>query len=134
MEKPKMKKFTLFIVITICFAMIGCSKDGEINAFIAEFDGITNDMAAKIDAGDIDGAKAAFDSKKDSFKTKLEGIKTARGFQVSEETTKKLTASVTKNMSTLQSSMMKNVGKLATDKTKMDKLSALVKEYGDVFK
>ncbi len=129
-----MKKFTLFIVITICFAMIGCSKDGEINAFIAEFDGITNDMAAKIDAGDIDGAKAAFDSKKDSFKTKLEGIKTARGFQVSEETTKKLTASVTKNMSTLQSSMMKNVGKLATDKTKMDKLSALVKEYGDVFK
>jgi outer membrane murein-binding lipoprotein Lpp len=134
MEKLKMKKITIFIALVMTLLIAGCSKDGEINAFISEFDGITNDMAAKIDDGDIDGAKAAFDAKKDSFKTKLEGIKTARGFQVSEETTKKLTESVTKNMSTLQGSMMKNVGKLATDKPKMDKLMALVKEYGDVFK
>mgnify|MGYP006332878109 CR=1 FL=1 len=69
--------------------MIGCSKDGEINAFVADFDATTKQMVEKINAGDVDGARTAFDAKKESLKTQWVSIKTSRGFQVSAELRKK---------------------------------------------
>jgi hypothetical protein len=128
-----MKRITLFLVLTFCLALIGCSKDAEIATFMTEWEGVTNDMVKKIDAGDVDGAKAAFDGKKDALKAKWADVKTARGFQVSADTQKKMTDGATKNMGALTASMTKNVMKLAGDKTKMDKLQALIKEYGDIF-
>jgi hypothetical protein len=128
-----MKKITIFLVLAMCFAMIGCSKDAEINAFLTEWEGVTNDMVKKIDEGDVDGAKTVFDAKKDSLKAKVASIKDARGFQVSEATKKNFEDAVTKNTSTLTGAMTRNAMKLATDKTKMDKLQALMKEYGEIF-
>ncbi len=129
-----MKKITLFLVLTFCLALIGCSKDAEIGTFMTEWEGVTNDMVKKIDEGDIDGAKAAFDAKKGALKAKWEEVKTARGFQVSADTQKKMTDGATKNMTALTSSFTKNAMKIATDKTKVDKLQALIKEYSEVFK
>lgn len=129
-----MKKITLFLVLALSLAMIGCSKDGEINAFLNEWDSVTNDMVQKINAGDIDGARTAFDAKKESLKSKWASVKDAKGFQVSEDTRKKMEESATKNMSALTSAMVANSMKLAMDKPKMDKLQALIKEYGEIFK
>jgi hypothetical protein len=129
-----MKKITLFLVLTFCLALIGCSKDAEINSFLTDWESVTNDMVKKIDEGDVDGAKAAFDAKKESLKAKWNDVKTARGFQVSADTQKKMTDSATKNMGALQGSMTKNMMKLATDKGKLDKLQALVTEYAGIFK
>jgi hypothetical protein len=129
-----MKKITIFLVLTLCLALIGCSKDAEIGTFMTEWEGVTNDMVKKIDEGDIDGAQVAFDAKKAGLKAKWEEVKTARGFQVSADTQKKMTDGASKNMSALTGSMTKNAMKFATDKAKMDKLQALIKEYGDIFK
>jgi hypothetical protein len=129
-----MKKITLFLVLIFCAALIGCSKDGEITSFLTDWESVTNEMVKKIDEGDIDGAKAAFDSKKDSLKTKWESVKTARGFQVSDDMQKKMTDSATKNMSALSGSATKNLMKFAADKPKMDKLQALIQDYSDIFK
>lgn len=41
---------------------------------------------------------------------------------------------MTKNMSALTGAMTTNMMKLATDKTKLEKLKALVTEYGEIFK
>ena len=129
-----MKKITLFFVLAFCLTMVGCSKDGEINAFLTEWDSVTNDMVQKINAGDIDGAKTAFDAKKESLKSKWASVKDAKGFQVSEDTKKKMTDSATKNMSALTSAMTANAMKFAADKAKAEKLRALITEYGEIFK
>ncbi|MEK7723195.1 MAG: hypothetical protein AAB336_02500 [Acidobacteriota bacterium] len=129
-----MKKITLFLVLALSLTMIGCSKDGEINAFVADFDATTKQMVEKINAGDVDGARTAFDAKKESLKTQWGSIKTARGFQVSAETKKKAEESVTKNAAAISSAMIANTMKFATDKAKLDKLKALVTEYGEIFK
>ncbi len=129
-----MKKITLFLALAFCLTMVGCSKDGEINAFITEWDSITDDMVQKINAGDIDGAKTAFDAKKESLKSKWAGIKDARGFQVGADAKKKLEESAKKNMTALTTAMTGNMMKIATDKAKVDKLQALIKEYGEIFK
>lgn len=129
-----MKKLTVFLLAIFALSLVGCSKDAQINAFLTELETVTNDMSAKIETGDVDGAKAAFDAKKDSLKKNWEEVKTARGFQVSEETTKKMQESMSKNASTLSSATMKGVMKMGGDRAKSEKLQALMKEYGDIFK
>lgn len=129
-----MKKITLFLMLAFCLSLAGCSKDAEIGAFITEWDTTTNDMVQKINTGDVDGAKTAFDAKKESLKSKWNGIKDAKGFQVSEDSKKKMEESMKKNMSALMGAMTSNMMKLAADKPKMDKLQALIKEYGEIFK
>lgn len=129
-----MKKITLLLVLFFCLSLLGCSKDGEINAFIADFDSVTNEMVKKINEGDIDGARTAFDGKKEKLKSQWDSIKNAKGFQMSAETKKKAEESIVKNASSLSGAMIANSMKLATDKAKMEKLKALVTEYGEIFK
>ncbi len=128
------KTIAIALVVMVSLILVGCSKDAEINAFLTDWDGLTQEMVKKIETGDIDGAKAAFDAKKVNLKAKWAEIKDARGFQVGKETQDKMQASATKNMSDLQGAMMKNVMALAADKPKMDKLQALVQEYAEIFK
>lgn len=129
-----MKKLTAFLVAIFALSMVGCSKDAQISAFLTEWETVTKDMSAKIETGDIDGAKAAFDARKDSLKKGVEEIKTARGFQVSEETMKKWEEGVRKNTETLTNATLKGAMKMGGDKAKTDKLTALMKEYGEIFK
>jgi hypothetical protein len=129
-----MKKLSLLLVLVVCLGLVGCSKDAEINAFLTEWDGVTNDIVQKINAGDIDGARTAFDAKKESLKTKWASVKGAMGFQVGADTKKKIEDSVQKNTTALTNAMTGNMMKLASDKSKMDKLQSLIKEYGEIFK
>ena len=72
-----MKKFTLFLIVVFALGLTGCSKDAEINSFLTEWENVTNEMVAKIEAGDVAGAKTVFDGKKQSLKSSWEGVKTA---------------------------------------------------------
>jgi hypothetical protein len=128
-----MKKTTLLIVALLALGLAGCSKDAEINAFMKDVETVTNEMSQKIEAGDIDGAQKTFDAKKADLKAKWEGVKTARGFQVSAETQKNMESGMMKNMNALTAASTKNAMALAMDKGKMDKLQALIKEYAGIF-
>lgn len=129
-----MKKLT-FLAILLCLtaALSGCSKDAAIESFIAEFDSVTMKMTEKIEAGDVDGARKAFDESKASLESSWSDIKGARGFQVSEEMQKKLTESVSKNMAALTGSVFKGTMKMGGDQAKADALKALLEEYKNVF-
>ena len=130
-----MKKLSvLFLVAVFCLSLVGCSKDGEITAFMTEWETVTNEIAQKLETGDVDGAQTAFNAKKDSLKAKWEGVKGARGFQVSEDTKKKMEDGAKKNMSTLMGAVTKGSMKMATNKGAVDKMQALMKEYTDIFK
>lgn len=128
-----MKRVTLFLVAMLSLGLAGCSKDAEINAFITEFDAVTKEIVAKIDANPsaagIDEAQKAFDGKKASLKAKWDGIKNAIGMQVSAETKKKLEDSVAANMKALMDVSTKNMMKLAMDKDASAKFKALLTDY-----
>lgn len=132
-----MNRTNLVIVCAILLLVMGCSKDAEINAFITEFDVVTQEIVSKIDANPsaagVDDAQKAFDAKKASLKTKWDGIKDAVGFQVSEDTKKKLEESVSRNMKALVDVSMRNGVKMALDKNASAKFQALLKDYQSTF-
>lgn len=125
------------MVVLLCLGLSGCSKDAEINAFITEFDAVTKEMVAKIDANPtsagIGDAQKAFEGKKASLKAKFEGIKGARGFQVSADTQKKMTESMTNNGKALLDVSMKHAMKLAMDKDASAKFKNLLTDFQSTF-
>ncbi|MDQ6786531.1 MAG: hypothetical protein M3033_06895 [Acidobacteriota bacterium] len=133
-----MKKVYIFLLATFCFALIGCSKDTQVNDFISENDAVIKDISQKIDANPtaagIDEAQKSFDAKKADLKTKWDAIKEARGAQVSADTQKKLNDSMANDMKMLTDSATKNAMKLATDKDAMPKFQKLMTDYGNTFK
>lgn len=132
-----MKRITLFFVVLFCLGLTGCSKDAEINAFITEFDAATKEIVAKIEANPtsagIDDAQKAFDGKKAGLKAKFDGLKGARGFQVSADTKKKLEESMTNNGKALLEVSMKNAMKLAMDKDASTKFKNLLTDFQSTF-
>lgn len=133
-----MKKVTVFLIAVFCLALVGCSKDAEVNSFITENDAVMKDITTKIDANPsaagVDDAQKAFDAKKDSLKSKWDAIKEARGAQVSSEVQKKLNDSMAENMKQLTDVSTKNAMKMAMDKDAMTKFQKLMTDYGNTFK
>ena len=128
-----MKKLILLTALTFCVALAGCSKDGDIDSFIAEFERVTQEMTSKIETGDIDGAKKSFDENKVSLQSSWDEIKNARGFQVTEESKKKLTESINKQMGELTKATFRGASKLGGDKEKAEELKTLLNDYRNIF-
>jgi hypothetical protein len=133
-----MKKIALFLMVVFCLGLTACSKDAEVNAFIAENHAVIEDIVKKIDANPsedgVDEAQKSFDAKKAGLKAKWEAIKDARGMQVSADVTKKLNDSVAADMKMLQDVQTKHASKLAGDGDAMDKYVKLVQAYADIIK
>ena len=132
-----MKKIILISIAATAALLTGCSKDAEVNAFIAELDSATNEIVAKIDANPsaagIEDAQRAFDARKPELTAKWNEIKDAVGAQVSAETKKKLEESVANNMKALTEASMRNMMKMAADKEASVKFQRLLTDYGKTF-
>ncbi len=131
-----MNSFKIICAFVFCVVLIGCSKDAQINAFIAELDSTGKEMVAKIDAdpsaAGIGQAQALFESKKPSLKSKWEPIKGIYDFQVSFEIKQKLQESVRSNRDTLNAAYDKGVAKTGPDldaRTKFDELMTSYEEF-----
>lgn len=87
-----MKKQLAALVFTATLALgaTGCSKDAECEAFITENSAFAAAVKEAHEKEGADGARKAFDGKKDDLRKKWDGIKDARGFQLKDETMKKL--------------------------------------------
>lgn len=132
-----MKKVTLLVIFALCLALAGCSKDADIDAFISEFESITKDLVARIDAdpsaAGLDEAQKSFDGKKASLRSKWDAIKGAVGFQVSADAKKKLEDSVKKNMKDLMDVSMKHAATIASDNEAEAKFTKLLRDYQATF-
>jgi hypothetical protein len=72
-----MKRIKLFLILLVFFlSSTGCGNENsaEIDAFLTEWESVTDDMVRKIDSGDIDGARDLFVSKKEGLRSKWEMI------------------------------------------------------------
>jgi len=133
-----MKKVTLFLIVVFCLSLTACSKDAEVNAFIAENHSVIEEIVKKIDADPsekgVDEAQKSFDARKAGLKAKWDAIKDARGAQVSADVTKKLNDSVAADMKMLTDTQQKHSQELAGDGEAMSKFVKLVQAYADVIK
>jgi len=132
-----MKKLILISIAAAAALLTSCSKDAEVNAFIAELDATTNEIVSKIDANPsaagVADAQKAFDARKPELTAKWNEIKDAVGAQVSADTKKKLEESVANNMKALTEASMRNMMKMAADKEASVKFQRLLTDYGKTF-
>lgn len=120
------------ILMAFCLVLAGCgNKDAEFKAFTADFEKMTNEMTAKIDADPTeDGVSAAqkiLDGKKVDLKTKWTTIKDARGVQVSQDVAKEFEAAMTRSSEKITGALSK-----LSDPEAMTKYQTLVKDWGDI--
>jgi hypothetical protein len=131
-----MKKISLFLVAMMVFGLTGCSKDAEVNAFITEFDTVTKDIVAKINANPssdgIDSAQKSFDAKKADLKAKWDAVKTARGAQVSADVQKKMEETMKTDMQALVDASTKNMS-MFTDPAASSKFQKLMGDFQATF-
>jgi outer membrane murein-binding lipoprotein Lpp len=131
------KKFASLLIALALLALAGCKKDAQINAVLADFDSFTAELVKKVDAqptaAGVDAAQKYLDSRKEELKGKWDSIKGARGFQVSDETKKKMADSIVKNYTTVSGLQIKYMGKSMNDPAFKSKLDKLVKDYQDLY-
>src|SRR4030095_11914744 len=124
-------------LVLACVSFSGCNKDTEIGSVLQELDSFTTELVQKIDArqGTVEGIDAAqqfLDSKKSDLKKKMDVVREARGFQVSDTTKKTMTDSITRNMTNVASLQIKYVGRSMKDANYKSKIEKLVKDYRDL--
>lgn len=124
--------YTIGLTLIFCLALAGCgNKDAEFKAFTADFEKVTNDMIAKVDADPtedgVTAAQAVLDGKKADLKTKWAGIKDARGVQVSQDVQKEFEAAMTRSTEKITGAVSK-----ISDPEAMTKYQSLIKDWGDI--
>jgi hypothetical protein len=133
------KRFTILVLLLACLSLTGCKKDAQINSVIAELDSFTSELVKKVEmapnpSAGVDDAQKYLDSKKDDLTAKLARIKSIRGYQVSEETTKKMVNSMVDDAGKVAGLQMKYTGTLMRDPAFKAKLDRLTKDYSALFK
>jgi hypothetical protein len=131
------KKLVVYSLLLACISSVGCKKDAEIGAVLKDLDQFTTELVQKVDSsqGSVEGINEAqkyLDSRKADMQKKLGVLKEARGFQVSDETKKVLTESITKNVTSVASLEIKYMSRSIKDPGYKSKLEKLVKDYRDL--
>jgi hypothetical protein len=128
---------TLLLLGVVCLAFAACKKDTEINSTMADIHTATDEMVKIINTSPtvqgVDDAQKYWDSKKADLKKKWDGIKDARGFQVSDDTKTKMTDSYTKDYMAIKGLEIKHMGVSIRDAGFKSKLEKLVKEWEETF-
>ena len=127
------RKLVALLLALAVTALAGCKKDDEINAVLADFDSFTKELVKKVDAqptaAGVDDAQKFLDSKKADLTAKWDSIKSARGFQVSDDTKKKMEESLKNNFESVVGLQVKYMSKTMSDNAFKSKLDKLVKDY-----
>ena len=134
-----LKRFTILALLLACLSLAGCKKDAQINSVVTELDAFTNELVKKVDSAPnpsagVDDAQKFFDSKKADLTAKMAELKGIRGYQVSEETTKKMTASMINDANKVAGLQIKYIGTSMRDPAFKAKLEKLTKDYQSLFK
>jgi outer membrane murein-binding lipoprotein Lpp len=128
-----MRLISCLLLALACSALlVGCKKDAQVDSVLTELDTFTKELVAKIDtapnpSAGVDAAQKFFDSRKADLQAKLGTLKGLRGFQVSDETKKKMMASMTENVMSVGKLKIKYMSSAMRDpalNAKLDKLNA----------
>ena len=132
------RNLMVMIAIVMAFSASACGirKDAEVNSFVAELDKLGADIVRTVDekptAAGLDQAQQLLEERKNELKASFEKLKSVRGFQITEETKKKLADSVTKNVAAVNGLRFKHAGKTVSDKEFGQKLSRLSADFNSI--
>lgn len=134
-----MKKILLSFIFTLFLLLTACNNDQEILVFFDEWDNVVKIMLQKIEAGDVDGARLVFDSKKEILKSGWEKIPRSRSggsskIYMSSAVKKRYLESFSPNLNAITNTLITFENKFGKDKTKVEKLKNLNTEYREIFR
>jgi hypothetical protein len=140
-EVPLMykKPAALLVAVALGAALAGCKKDAEIESVLAELNSFTQEIVKRVEgapnpSAGVDDAQKFFDSRKADMQAKLETLKGVRGFQVSEETRKKMMEQMTEDVMSVSKLQIKYIGQSMRDPAFKAKLEKLVGDYQNLLK
>ncbi len=132
------RKLVPALLIALVLVLSGCKKDSDVEGFIKDFDGLTNDLVKTIESSPtsagLDEAQKKLDAKKADLKTRLSALKELRGFQVSKESLEKLTKSFSDNTQKLTGLSTKITSEAVKNKdfAVPTKFAAFLKSYTEI--
>jgi hypothetical protein len=122
------------LVAVLAAGLAACSRDADVKAAMAELDSFSSTIVSKVKTAPnpstgVDSAQKYLDANKGALQQKLAGIKELRGFQVSEETRKKLEESFMNNAMAVAGLQLEYVSQAAMDNDFSKRLEKLVNDY-----
>lgn len=132
------RRFIAPFLVIVLVALVGCSKDAEINSTVAEIHSFSEEIVNRIQSAPnpvagVDAAQSLMDSRKADLKAKLTALKDVRGYQVSDETRRKMTETITADAIAFSSLQLKYVGESIKNPAFKSKLDKLTKDYTEIF-
>lgn len=110
-----MKKLTLILILTCSLILTGCNKDAQVSAFMKEYDSVIDEVSEKLTENGFEEARKVFDDRKVVLRDKWQAISTARSFQVSEQSQKKMNVEPEKHIEKLVEAANKAIKKNPAD-------------------
>jgi hypothetical protein len=133
------KLAALLAVAALAATLAGCKQDAKIESVLADLNAFTQEIVKRVEgapnpSAGVDDAQKYFDSKQAEMRAKLDGIKNVRGFQVSEETRKKMLEQMTEDVMSVSKLQIKYIGNSMKDPAFKTKLEKLVGDYQNLLK
>lgn len=127
------------LVAACSILLTGCKKDSEVEAVLADIDAFTKELVAKVEtapnpSAGVDAAQKLMDSRSAEIREKLTSIKSVRGFQVSDQTKKKMAESITADVMKVGGLQAKYIRNSMSDPAFKRKLDKLVGDYQALFR
>ena len=131
------RSVSVALVAVLAAGLAACSKDEDVKAAMAELDGFSNGIVKAVKsapnpAAGVDAGQKYLDTNKGALQQKLAAIKELRGFQVSEETRKKMEQCFMNNATAVAGLQLDYVGQAAMDSAFSARLEKLVNDYKNV--
>ena len=133
------KPAALLVAVALGAALAGCKKDAQIESVLADLHTFSQEIVKRVEgapnpSAGVDDAQKYFDSRKAEMEGKLQSIKGVRGFQVSQETQKKMTEQLTEDVMSVSKLQLKYIGESMRDPALRAKLSKLINDYQALLK
>lgn len=133
-----MKRILVTVLSLFALLLTGCSRDADVEAFISKLDTHTAEIVSRVEKANdrkagVDAAQKYFDDNKGEIQAAYSSLKELRGFQVKEETVKKLTDSVVSNGTKVAGLKIKLMSETMSDDELDKKLDKLTADYAAVF-
>ncbi len=133
------RNFMVALVVITCVFLAGCKKDAEIESVTAELHSFSEELSKKVQSAPnpsagVDEAQKLMDSRKADLQSKMKSIKDVRGYQVSKETQKRMTDTLSKDAMNVAGLQMKYISVSMRDPAFKGKLDKLIRDYTEIFK
>lgn len=129
------RKISTLALAAACLVLLaGCKKDAQVDSVLADLDSFTQELVKKVEgapnpSAGVDEAQKYLESRRADLRPKIESLSGLRGFQVSQETQKKMMERFTESIMTVNKLKIKYIGAAMRDPALNAKLNKLVADY-----